>query len=364
MTRIFCRISFALGLWGLIGCGGGGDAGPGVKVTVMTRNLFLGSDLTEAALASSKDAIPGNAAKLWRTIVKSDFAARAELLADEIGAAKPDLVALQEVELYRSQTPGDFSWAMYTANADKVEQDFLEILMNALTKRGERYQVVIAAPYTDAELPVAEDAELPARDLRLLDRDVILAREGIKFSKAAQKTFKTYIPLPLGGIGGVIVPMRRGLSVVQVQMEGVTFTFGNTHLEVGGGPARTFQEGQALDFLDLVAAIDGPLLVAGDFNSSPNTMDANNTKTYKLVAEKLTEAWPQVNPGLAGFTCCGELKEETFTPKERIDLLFHKGAVKPTSAQVVGLDPAKRTAAGLWPSDHAGVVFTVMVGGK
>jgi hypothetical protein len=33
------------------------------------------------------------------------------------------------------------------------------------------------------------------------------------------------------------------------------------------------------------------------------------------------------------------------------------------SAEVVGDDPADRTTGGLWPSDHAGVVATLRIGG-
>ena len=87
MTHLLGRISFVVGLWGLMGCGGSDVTGPEVKVTVMTRNLFLGSDLAEAALATSKAEVPAKAATLWRTIVQSDFPARAELLADEIAQA-------------------------------------------------------------------------------------------------------------------------------------------------------------------------------------------------------------------------------------------------------------------------------------
>jgi hypothetical protein len=33
-----------------------------------------------------------------------------------------------------------------------------------------------------------------------------------------------------------------------------------------------------------------------------------------------------------------------------------KGDIKVKKSRLIGLDPANRTASGLWPSDHAGLV--------
>jgi hypothetical protein len=36
-----------------------------------------------------------------------------------------------------------------------------------------------------------------------------------------------------------------------------------------------------------------------------------------------------------------------------------KGDVATTSSHIIGLNPANRTASGLWPSDHAGLIATL-----
>ena len=83
---------------------------PGKPVTVMTRNLYLGADLNPAIRAALAQP-PGTFAQLValangthavRDIVdRTNFPVRAKLLASEVVATKPDLVALQEVALWR-----------------------------------------------------------------------------------------------------------------------------------------------------------------------------------------------------------------------------------------------------------------------
>jgi endonuclease/exonuclease/phosphatase family metal-dependent hydrolase len=44
---------------------------------------------------------------------------------------------------------------------------------------------------------------------------------------------------------------------------------------------------------------------------------------------------------------------------QRIDLVLIRGAAHVRNVDLVGEEEADRTASGLWPSDHAGVVATV-----
>ena len=103
----------------------------------MTRNLYLGADLgppLRAALAQP----PGTFAQLValangthaaRDIVdQTNFPVRAQLLAAEIVATRPDLVALQEVALWR-RGPLQLN-QIAVANATTVEIDFLQIFMD------------------------------------------------------------------------------------------------------------------------------------------------------------------------------------------------------------------------------------------
>ena len=48
----------------------------------------------------------------------------------------------------------------------------------------------------------------------------------------------------------------------------------------------------------------------------------------------------------------------------RIDLVLTRGAVSVQDIKVVGDRAIDRTSSGLWPSDHAGLVATLRIGGE
>ena len=104
----------------------------------------------------------------------------AELLAEEIAAARPDLVGLQEVALWR-HGPMQLD-KIGQLNATDVDYDFLAILLSDLASRGTRYEVASAQQESDVEAPAFTGNPLSgtagsAEDVRLTDRDVILLRD-------------------------------------------------------------------------------------------------------------------------------------------------------------------------------------------
>src|SRR4051812_22958729 len=161
------------------------------EVTVMTRNLFLGADLSPAIDAPTiPEAIDG-AGTVWNELQSTRFVERVVPLAREIKASKADLVGLQEVALWRKQTPSDggakpISPLPGATPATDVEIDFLALLRAQL---GSSYKVAVVQEEFDAELPVDADkndttgtgplASFGADfDARLTMRDVILVRKG------------------------------------------------------------------------------------------------------------------------------------------------------------------------------------------
>ena len=99
-------------------------------VTVMTRNLYLGADINRPVRAAAGRTGPealialGQANHEVREIVDhTDFAVRSRLLAAEIAAARPDVVGLQEVALWRSG-PMELD-QLGRPNAATVDYDFL-----------------------------------------------------------------------------------------------------------------------------------------------------------------------------------------------------------------------------------------------
>ena len=351
-----------LGMWiaSLAGVAAGcssKDCGPGVQqpVVVLTHNLYLGADLTRLALASGPDSVPPLAAQLWKDARTSDYPERAKLLAAQIVESGADLVALQEVTLYRRQFPSDFAPGAASPNATEVVLDFLGILMAEIEARGGGYVVAGVAENADAEFPVADiDGEVGgAFDLRLTDRDVILARDGVVTSGFAQTVYPTAFSFSVGGAGGVPVLFKRSTSHLDAVVGSAAFTFGNAHLEIQGlGPIHA---GQARELVDAYAMIPAPVVLAGDFNSPPGSAE------YSLLASKFTDAWTKTGQG-EGFTCCqaDDLMNPTSTANERIDLILYTGAFRPTRTEVLGADPATgRTPAGKWPTDHFAVRSTL-----
>ena len=116
-------MAMVLGLVAVLGLAlfpGAVDAAKGKKkkknnnVTVMTRNLYLGADLTPALTEGLKLGTPGHQdsfADAVGTVIDNvnatDFGRRSTSLSKEISKNRPDLVGLQEAALWRVQIPTD-----------------------------------------------------------------------------------------------------------------------------------------------------------------------------------------------------------------------------------------------------------------
>jgi endonuclease/exonuclease/phosphatase family metal-dependent hydrolase len=176
--------------------------------------------------------------------------------------------------------------------------------------------------------------------------------------------------VPFGVMTGAPVNLVRGLGRVDVNLGGAHFTFANTHLEVSGGgndPRAAalllpLQEAQAADLLTLLNPVAGPVVLVGDFNSPAG---APMKSSYAAIADKgkFTDAYATTNSGMPGFTCCTDIAAPAPNHSSRIDVVFFRGGVTAQSVEIVGVDPAKRSPMGLWPSDHAGVVASLQTPG-
>jgi endonuclease/exonuclease/phosphatase family metal-dependent hydrolase len=324
------------------------------RVTVMTQNLYLGASLSRMVAARSFIELVAAVTTTFAVVQATDFPQRASALAQEIYAVQPDLIGLQEVTLWRSQFPADFSPA---PDATTIEYDFLQILLDALAARGLRYAPVAIATTTDLEGPRL--TPLGLQDIRFTDREVILARADVKtadlkLSNIGAGHFAANVVV--NGIAGPIV-VTRGWASVDAKIRGRTFRFISTHLMTPDFPG--VQLAQAEELLQGPAHTELPVVLVGDFNSSA---DGSGTATYgKLLADGFVDAWSVARPGDPGFTCCQSenLRNAVSTFDGRIDLVLFRGDFEVDDVNVVGEEPADRTPSGLWPSDHAGVAATL-----
>src|SRR3982750_4920264 len=106
------------------------DAKP-ATVKVMTRNLFLGSDLGPGTGAKDLQSLVNGAGQILNQVDANMFPVRAKGLSKEILANKPDLVGLQEAALWRTE-PCDQN--PLPPKATTVRYDYLATLLAQLNK--------------------------------------------------------------------------------------------------------------------------------------------------------------------------------------------------------------------------------------
>jgi endonuclease/exonuclease/phosphatase family metal-dependent hydrolase len=329
------------------------------ELTVMTRNLYVGADLGPVATAPNLLAASEAAGVAYAQVQATNFPERAEALADEIAERLPTLVGLQEVSQVLSGPAFD------PAPAAAVEYDYLATLLGELAERGLNYQVVAEVTVFDGELPIRTGGAF-TQDLRLIDREVILARgdlpvSELRLSNVRTGHFAAHLAVPVGGAGGPLLSFDRGWASVDARVRGKTVRFITTHLEPDSPvPAiDAIQVAQGDELLAGPAATDLPVILVGDFNSRA---DGTGTATYgRLIGAGFTDCWSATHPGELGNTAFfdADLRDPTDTLSERLDLVLFRGDLRAFAADVLGDELADRTPSGLWPSDHAGVVATL-----
>jgi endonuclease/exonuclease/phosphatase family metal-dependent hydrolase len=317
------------------------------EFTVMTRNIYVGTDI-DVLMTATPEEIPALAAQLWAEIQATDFADRAEALADEIAEYGPHLVGLQEASLFRRQSPGDFLIGN-PQPAEDVVLEHVDVLLAALADRGMTYTAVAISTGMDVEVPMAV-SPTEFDDMRLTDHEVILARSGVGIANVEERNFTVNLEIPL-------LTILRGWVAVDATIGGETVRFLSTHLEPPE-VAPQVQLAQAAEIINELAGETLPVVVVGDLNSNA---DGTSTTTYAdFLAAGYSDAWTAGGTG-DGLTCCHEddLQNPTTNFVKRIDYILYRGGLEVVSADVVGDDPVERTPAGLWASDHAGVVATL-----
>ena len=78
--------------------------------------------------------------------------------------------------------------------------------------------------------------------------------------------------------------------------------------------------------------------------------------------DRKRDAWADLHPTDPGFTAyqvTSSINNPVSTLWKRIDYVMVRGALAAESIELVGATPDTRTASGLWPSDHAGLVASI-----
>ncbi len=319
---------------------------PQVPLTVMTYNVYVGSSAEPALETTNVFQIPMVVGELYGNVIASDFPARAAAIAAIVKESHPHVIGLQEIELIRRQDPGDFL-TNREPNAEEIDLDYLEVLMNALDAEGLDYQVAAKVQNLDLEMPMLAAGKVT--DVRLTDFDVILTRGDVAVSRPTAANYAAGLPIaPLG------LEVARGYVAIDATIDDVTYRIVNTHLEsVDPGP----RVAQAQELVDALAGEELPVILLGDFNTR-----APDGEAYQLILEAgYVDVWQTESEG-DGATCCqaDDLRNEASELSKRIDQIFVKGVALHPAGSIrtltVGDQPDDRLPSGLWPSDHAGVV--------
>lgn len=346
-----------------------------VKVKVMTRNIFLGADLSLALNAGSFPEFTAANDAILDEVDATNFPLRAKGLAAEVRQKKPDLIGLQEVAWWRTgpeptlehpfaQGPeGEFL-------ATETRYDFLQILLDELKARGLKYKPAVVKTEFDFEAPTDTDDD-PATGLfggdilgRLTMRDVILVNKESKVdAKLKNPQSGTYANLYTPNVSGIDVIVTRGWTAGDVTVskgKGKNevkrkFRFVNSHFEAFDDETEvpSIRAKQAAELLD-VAANKKTTILLGDFNSNVPGVQPGDEQAYQTLLDGGFSERSITEP----ITCC---VSNLFTsPQSEFDhqvdhIMSNSKKVKLVNSSATGRDQVN----GIYNSDHAGVFSTL-----
>ncbi len=323
------------------------------RFVVMTQNLYLGANLQPLFGKSGLDLIRA-AAAAYAHVVQTDFPDRAQAIAKEIAAERPEVVGLQEVALWQEGPDPAHLQTTY---------DFLTILLDALADHGASYRAVAVGAHFSGALPIgiAPDGT-PTPWASLTDRDAIIVRTDLperefSWSNPTAQNFQRTFDQQLGGS---TIQIPRGWTTVDVRFQGRAYRIAETHLEAYSESVRN---DQAAELLASLEASPLPVILAGDINSLPT----DTAGPYGLFAAAgYVDSWVQAMDGDPGFTA-GQPDDLNCTLPSaldhRVDYILHDDnpalRAVPRTGDVVGDSTNDCTATDppLWPSDHAGVAI-------
>jgi hypothetical protein len=367
----------------------------GHQLTVMSRNLYLGADLSPALQAGSADAAINAAYEIEQQVHRTNFpGVRAAELAGEIKKAKPDIVGLQEGAWWRtgpySLTPA-LTGKPVASQTDPQGGDFLTDLLNRLNAGGKkkkgkggkkgkkpvRYRIANVKTEFDYELPVSNAPNPTAfcganpsqcHNERLTMRDAILVRKGVKTSNPTSGTFNTLLQVKVGGV--LNVDVTRGWNAIDAKVNGRKVHVVDSHLEAfdsgssnTGSDGQTYPKGgireaQAKQLIGTggPAVSKLPTILIGDFNSdSPvhgDQVDPGDALAYRAL---LAGGWSERALTPPPFGCC--LQDPNLNDPSTAGITHRVDHIMSNSKKIRFKKGGLTTtyANGLHSSDHYGI---------
>jgi endonuclease/exonuclease/phosphatase family metal-dependent hydrolase len=350
----------------------------GTPVKVMSRNLYLGADLTPAIQSTSTEAFIEANGGIVRQVEATNFPVRAKGLAKEILGEEPDLVGLQEVALWREAPPSLGPVFSGKPEATKVKYDFLKLLLAQLNKGKTLYRPVVVQDEFDFEAPanangipgdgpggtgLLANAEVNGR---LTMRDVILARvgAGVVTSNPKSGNFSKLLVVKVAGSKEIAV--TRGWTSVDATVRGSRkFHFVNTHLEAFDNEAE-YPSVRAQQASELVApggpaTSKLPVILVGDLNSDVKTeVKPGDGQAYRVMLKAGFRERATSKPTGCCIDSSYDLK--TGSNKEMNHKVDHIMTNDPKHVKLLDSAVTGRSKNnGYWDSDHAGLASVLNV---
>ena len=366
------------------------------QVTVMTRNLYLGSDVGVAM-----DLIPDLSAAaqfMWDQVKKTDFNKRAPKLAAEVIAQKPDVVGLQEATIWFckknafSKRTEVFNFTkQFLAATKALGTEYVLAQKAGITALNTGYSIA-AVPFVTMVNDPETFQPLFGQDkaacgFEIADALAIRADLASKVLKVGNTEYEqTYTIVP------TIMTIYRGYTWADIQIGNTPVRFVTTHLESLWDENKVPNAAiQAKQLIEDLKDTKTPVVVMGDFNSDPRDprMPANpNPGEQPVASDACPAGTSKCNAYLlmteAGFTDSGPdpLLPENYTwgmnalltgpdpvrlkvAKElgnnagytdRLDYVFVKNGADVISAKIIGDTPPNNLN-----TDHAGVVTELSI---
>jgi hypothetical protein len=352
---------------------GVGSANADSNLTVMTQNLYQGTEFahfaalqgTTPTLAQALEATTAD----YATYQATRFKDRAVQLAGEIASNKPALVGLQEVATWHK---GAFNPAHPFALPTPVSEDFTQELLAALAAKGAHYALVSPQPnnFTLAFPVLVPPTFACCIAVGMVESGEIIARTDLpsdqfSVSNPQSGTYNARIP----PIENTLVPSEpfvftNSWQSVDVTVPGKTFRFITTHLDALA-PGSEVSGPQAEELLAGPANTSLPVIVTGDMNSG---LTYHPVAYHEFLEGGLSDTWTAAGLGAPPLTCChlgpfDLINEPNATYTSDLDHVFTRGSFHVKSAHLVGNTvPEPAPEPFIWPSDHAGLVTTLAVG--
>ena len=187
-------------------------------------------------------------------------------------------------------------------------------------------------------------------------RDVILVRKAskVRLGKTRKGNFDTKYQ---ANVGGIVIPVDRGWASVEARYRQggkvYRFRFVDTHLEAFGDPR--IREAQAKELIAGPLDTRRQVVLVGDLNSGIARHNEPERPGDDLAFRALAGFGMKDN-GAVQSCCYDDIFDRNAVFDHTVDHVLTKPGLRTLRTYVTGDDRGQRTPAGLWPSDHGGVV--------